>query len=183
VGADHLARHAHLIELTRQARPARSGWLLLVTLLSWGAVALAVVLQHGLDMQPCAWCTLQRLIFLVVGLWALVGWLQAGRPASWLWVAPGAALCVAGLMAALYQQFVAVHSQSCALSIADHIIKGAALDQLAPWLFKATAFCHEANVPWLGVPFAIWSAALFVVLEILFFLSALVVFNRPAQSR
>jgi protein dithiol:quinone oxidoreductase len=122
-----------------QGRPKLAG---LVVVLAWGAVGLAVALQHALP-----------------------------------WVALGVGFSIAGLCAALYQQFVAAQSQSCALSLADRIIKGASLDQVAPWLFKATAFCHEANLPLLGISFAIWSAALFVVLETLLVLSAL---KRPA---
>jgi protein dithiol:quinone oxidoreductase len=158
-----------------QGRPKLAG---LVVVLAWGAVGLAVVLQHAFDMQPCAWCTLQRLIFLVVGALALiVWWRQNAGERALPWVALGVGFSIAGLCAALYQQFVAAQSQSCALSLADRIIKGASLDQVAPWLFKATAFCHEANLPLLGISFAIWSAALFVVLETLLVLSAL---KRPA---
>ena len=37
------------------------------------AVALALVSQHVFDMQPCPWCVLQRLVFVLVALVALVG--------------------------------------------------------------------------------------------------------------
>ncbi len=40
----------------------------LIAMLSFGAIGIALVSQHGFDMQPCAWCMLQRLIYLVVGL-------------------------------------------------------------------------------------------------------------------
>jgi len=43
------------------------------------AVAAALVSQHALDMQPCPWCVLQRLIFVAIALVALgglyLGWL------------------------------------------------------------------------------------------------------------
>src|SRR5690606_34561656 len=32
-------------------------WLAFV--FSWGGVVIALVLQHGFDMQPCAWCNVQ----------------------------------------------------------------------------------------------------------------------------
>ena len=138
--------------------------LLAVTVFSFGSVGLALVLQHGFDIQPCAWCTLQRLIYLAIGLAALGAWLTRIRAAERLLVLLGIALSVSGMAAALYQQFVAAKSQSCVQSLADRIIKTPRLDEIAPWLFKATAFCDEANVPLLGVPFAFWSVALFAVL-------------------
>ena len=38
------------------------------------------------------------------------------------------------------------------------------LHELAPWMFVAYASCDRANVPLLGIPFAIWSATLYVLL-------------------
>ena len=37
------------------------------------AVVVALVTQHVFDMQPCPWCVLQRLIFVLIALVALVG--------------------------------------------------------------------------------------------------------------
>ena len=31
-------------------------------------VAVALLTQHALDMQPCPWCVLQRVIFLAIAL-------------------------------------------------------------------------------------------------------------------
>ena len=41
--------------------------LALVALACFGGVGLALLSQYRFDMQPCPWCTLQRLIFLVLG--------------------------------------------------------------------------------------------------------------------
>jgi disulfide bond formation protein DsbB len=38
------------------------------------------------------------------------------------------------------------------------------LPELWPMMFEATARCDEANLPWLGIPFALWSLGLFMVL-------------------
>jgi disulfide bond formation protein DsbB len=43
------------------------------------AVGIALFTQHGLGMQPCPWCVLQRLIFLAIA--ALAGCAAAGRGA------------------------------------------------------------------------------------------------------
>lgn len=129
--------------------------------LAVAAVAVALVSQHVFDMQPCAWCTFQRLLFLVFALLAFAGASGRGTRA---WAALAGLDAAGGLAAALWQHFVASASQSCAMTLADRVVKGASLDELAPWLFKATAFCDEANVPLAGIPYALWSAALFAVL-------------------
>lgn len=141
----------------------------LVALLCFSGLVVALVSQHVFDMQPCAWCTLQRLLYLVMGVLALFAWWWRGRHGrSRRRFSVLAGLCaltaLSGLAAALYQHFVASNSQSCALSLADRIIKAPGLDEWAPWFFKATAFCHEANVPLLGVPYAVWSMGLFTLL-------------------
>ena len=44
-----------------------------VPLLSFGAIAAALVSQHAFAMDPCPWCVLQRLVFIAIGLCALLG--------------------------------------------------------------------------------------------------------------
>ncbi len=152
----------------------KSPFMPLVAVLSFAAVLIALLSQHVFDMQPCAWCVLQRLIYLAIGLMALLAWRRSSRFSgrgglrTEPRVNPLAVLCamlaVSGVIAALYQHFVAAKSESCSVTLADKIIKGPALDSLAPWLFKATAFCHEANVEVFKVPYALWSALLFLLL-------------------
>lgn len=145
---------------------------LLVALAAFGSVALAVALQQFADMAPCAWCTFQRLIYLAVGVVALIAWRLPGGAGRVL-AALGGLGALGGLAAALWQQFVASKSASCALTLADKVVKGLGLDESLPVLFKATAFCDEANVPLAGIPFAVWSAVLFTALAALLFIVAL----------
>ena len=128
------------------------------------AVAVALVAQHGFNMQPCPWCILQRVIFLAIAALCLVGaaWPSRGARA----VLSGAALLLAlcGVAAAYYQHAVAAKSSSCNLTLADKIITALGLESLAPALFQVTANCADAAVNVLGVPFAHWSLALFALL-------------------
>ena len=136
-------------------------------LLALIALVAAVLLQHGLDMQPCAWCVLQRLIVLALLLVLLPGaWAGAG-PVAQIAAATGSVVALGGGWAALYQQFVAARTDACGLSFADRIIMAGRLHEIAPWLFMPTARCDEANAPLLGIPFALWSAGLFVVSALL----------------
>jgi disulfide bond formation protein DsbB len=144
--------------------------LALVAALAFGALALALVAQYGFDKQPCPWCVLQRFIYIVVGALALAGaFLGASARGLARRAATGLALlgALAGLAAALWQQFHAVNENSCDLSLAERITTGLQLDRLLPQVFIAYASCADAAVDVLGVPFAIWSALMFALLAAL----------------
>jgi len=135
----------------------------LVALASFGGVAAALVSQHVYAMEPCPWCVLQRLIFLVIGAVALLGLLWPGRAGRRLAAAVALLLAVSGLAAALWQHFVSAASASCHLTLADRIVSGLGLDSLLPDVFMPRASCADAAVDLLGVPYAFWAAALFVL--------------------
>jgi disulfide bond formation protein DsbB len=128
------------------------------------AIVLVLVSQHVFDMQPCPWCVLQRLVVILIAVAAGIGlvWRSvAGRV-----VAGGfaLALAVSGIAAALWQYFVASKSDSCALTLADHIMSGLRLDSLLPDVFAPRGNCAEASLPVFGIPYPVWSLALFVIL-------------------
>ena len=128
---------------------------------SVGAVGVALFTQHRLGMEPCPWCVLQRLIFLSIGVAALPGLLLGTRLASWLSGALMALLALSGGAAALWQHFVAAGSQSCAMTLADRVVRGLSLDEIAPAVFSATAPCSQAATL-LGVPYEFYSLLLFI---------------------
>jgi protein dithiol:quinone oxidoreductase len=137
----------------------------LIALLAWGAVALALVSQHVWGMQPCPWCIIQRLAYLLVGFFAL---LSLFATQSSLWARTGLLLAglaaLAGGITALYQHLVTAQTSSCAFTAADKFLRATGLDELLPSVFKATAACDEANAPMLGVPYSLWSLALALAL-------------------
>ncbi|MCD6672004.1 MAG: disulfide bond formation protein B [Burkholderiaceae bacterium] len=128
------------------------------------AVAVALVLQHVFDMRPCAWCVFQRLLYLLVAAFALVGLAFGSVGVRRAFAALSVLAALGGVWAALHQQLVAAQTQSCAFTFADRVLMQLRLDETLPWLFFADASCSEANVPLLGVPFALWSVAAFVLL-------------------
>ena len=134
-------------------------------MLAWGGVLAALVSQHVFGLQPCPWCTIQRLAYLLVGFFARLS-LFATQSSLWartpLLLAGLAA--AGGLAAALYQHLVAAETASCAFTAADKFMMATGLDELLPSVFKATAACDEANAPMLGVPYSLWSAALALIL-------------------
>lgn len=135
--------------------------------LSFAAVAAALVSQHVFSMLPCPWCILQRVIFIAIGVLAGLGWaLQAGL-AQKLLAALAALLAASGIAAAWYQHTVAAKSYSCNLTMADRIIEALHLEAAVPFLFRIEASCADAAVDLLGLPYEYWSGALFALLLVL----------------
>jgi len=146
---------------------------------SLGAVAIALVSQHVFDMQPCAWCVLQRLIYLAVAVFALLG-LSLRRIAAAQKLCAGvvAVLALAGVATAVYQHNVASHLMSCAQTFADRFMTASGLDEALPSVFGIYATCADAAVDLLGVRYEIWSLLLFAVLAMAG-IAALLLRRRP----
>ena len=149
------------------AASQRTALLLGIAGLGLGAVAAALFTQHGLGMEPCPWCILQRLIFVVIGAVALLGLLWRGVVGTWVTALPVLALAAAGVAAALWQHFVAAVSDSCKQSLAEKVISGLGLDGSLPEIFQPRALCADAAVKLLGLPYEFWSLALFVLLGLM----------------
>lgn len=144
---------------------SHAGTAVLIAVLAWGGVAAALVSQQVFDMRPCPWCIIQRLCYLLVGIFAILSLLatqtslRARAPLLLVVIA-----AISGFVAAMYQHFVAAETANCGLTTADKFVMATGLDEFLPTVFKATAACDEANAPMLGVPYSLWSAALALVL-------------------
>ncbi|WP_374565914.1 disulfide bond formation protein B [Ideonella sp.] len=136
--------------------------LALIALMCFGSVGLALVSQYQFDMQPCPWCTFQRLLFLLIGAFAVLGLLMSNGIRRVL-AAGGLMIAVCGVAAALWQYFVAAKSDSCNLTLADRIMQAMGLYDHAPQVFAPMASCAEASVTLLGIPYAFWSLLAFLL--------------------
>lgn len=136
---------------------------------SLAAVAAALVAQHGFDIRPCPWCVLQRLEFLLIALVAAVGWgLRKQRGLRNISLALVAALSASGLATAVYQNVVASKLASCDMTLADRILQSLDLEARVPSVFMVTANCMDAAAyRLLGLPYEVWSGALFLGLALL----------------
>ena len=140
------------------------------------AVGIALFTQHGLGMQPCPWCVLQRLIFLSISAAAWIGLALGPALPRRVMALLMLALAVCGVAAALWQHFVAAASASCNLTLADRILSATGLDNLLPEVFAAYASCADAAATLLGVPYEFYSFTVFVLLGI----AAAWLLRRPA---
>jgi disulfide bond formation protein DsbB len=138
-----------------------------VAVLAFGAVAAALVSQFAYGMDPCPWCVLERLIFVVMGLFALLGLVWRHAAGSRVAGTFALLLAVAGFAAAMWQHFVAAKSASCNLTLADRIMTATQLDRLLPSVFEARASCADAAVTLFGVPYDFLAAAVFAVCAVL----------------
>jgi disulfide bond formation protein DsbB len=140
----------------------------LIALLCVLAVALALVSQHVFGIRPCAWCVLQRLIYLAIAVICWLGVLLARISGlRRLAALVTAALSVGGIAAAWYQYSVASKLFSCDRTFADRFMVQTGLDAHMPWLFGIFASCMDARVHVLGVEYAVWSLILFGLLALL----------------
>ena len=131
------------------------------------AVTVALFTQHRLDMMPCAWCVLQRLIFLVIAGLALLALLLPGLLLRRLAAVLALLAAGAGIAAALWQHFVASVSSSCDQSLADHVMAWSGLDRRFPDVFTAWASCADAQTTLLGMAYEFYSLSLFIALALM----------------
>lgn len=165
------------------ARPMKfttwRGGLLGIAALSVAALIVALVAQHGFGMQPCPWCILQRLIYLLIAVVAVVGAVLTAPGARR--VAGGLVIVLAGcgIASAVYQHQVASQLFSCNLTFADTVITGLELETLVPPLFQVTASCADAAVSLAGLPFEYWSLSLYLLIAV----AAIALMLRRAAAR
>ena len=75
------------------------------------AVLVALISQHVYDMQPCAWCVTQRMLYLLIAAIGLIGSRGQGtRTKNAVSLALILAVALAGMTAAIYQAQVAAQS-------------------------------------------------------------------------
>ena len=135
-----------------------------VAIISFAAIGFALFTQYALGMRPCPWCSLQRLICVAIVIAAAPGAILVQR---WSHVVSSllvGILALAGMAAALWQHFVAAHTVSCELTLADQIISGLGMAAAFPKVFAIKASCSDASVTLLGIPYALCTFALFLLL-------------------
>jgi disulfide bond formation protein DsbB len=137
------------------------------------AMGAALHTQHVMGMEPCPWCVLQRLIFVGIFAFAVLGMAWRRRLGVMVAALGMDLLAALGVAAALWQHFVASSSNSCNLTFADRFMSATGLDGLLPDVFAARASCAEAATTLVGVPYEFWSLATFAMVGTLAVLALL----------
>jgi disulfide bond formation protein DsbB len=142
--------------------PVRA-WFAALALGVFGLVAVGMELQNLLRLAPCPLCIFQRLLYMVIGLVALLGVIApVGRL---LWSVLIALLAAGGAAVAGYQTWMQAFphlATECSYSDPN------AIERLVDWLgmawpsmFLATGFCTRRDWEFLGLSMANWSLLMF----------------------
>ena len=153
----------------------------LLALVSFGSVAGALMLGDIIKLPPpCHLCILQRLIYLVYGVWASCGLaIPSGRR---FWSFCLAVTAVGGIAAAAEQSW---------MEYAPHLVTECGFgdptlsEQLVNWLgmkwpsmFMVTGLCKDKDWVLFGLSLANWSGVCFFAL---FCVSLWALFRRPVR--
>ncbi|MBL8428554.1 MAG: disulfide bond formation protein B [Dechloromonas sp.] len=128
-----------------------------------GLVAISMELQTLLRLAPCPLCIFQRLLYVVIGLAGLLGFIwPAGRM---IWAALAGCLAALGVGVAAYQTWMQAFphlAPECSFTDPN------AIERLVDWLgtewpsvFLATGFCSSRDWELFGLSMANWSVLLF----------------------
>lgn len=152
----------------------------LIALACLASVGFALFSQYMWNMQPCAWCVFQRLILLLIAAICLLANLFRQDFLKKLFAFFSFSLSIGGVLSAWYQYSVAANMFSCDMTFADQFMaKWTGLDGMVPWLFGIYASCMDAKVDLLGIEYALWALALFVILT---FASIFALFKRNSRE-
>jgi len=141
-----------------------------------GLVGGGLFLAHTLNLAACPLCVLQRMLYLLLALEAIVAWLLAGpSPANTL---PGrAAACVmvataaTGAWIAAYQTWLQRFAKGASCTADqpwwEHFVNWAGTQW--PLMFEASGLCSEAGWQFLGLSIAEWSLIAFTSMTMAMF--------------
>lgn len=142
--------------------PVRA-WFAALALACFGVAAIGMELQHLLRLSPCPYCVFQRVLYLVIGGVAMLGYLWPRARLAWSGLIFGSAGL--GVMVAAYQSWMQAYpllAPEC--GFADLNLIERFVDWLGmqwPSLFLATGFCTSTEWVFLGLSMANWSFLLF----------------------
>ena len=146
---------------------ARTAFLILAA----GAFALigaGIVIGEWMRLNPCPLCIFQRVLYIVVGVWALAGvLLPQGRR---LWGGLIALTAAGGLATAAYQTWMQLYPEAAVqCGFGEPTLIERLVDWLGvqwPFMFMATGFCTSKEYI-LGLTMANWSILCFAAFLVL----------------
>jgi disulfide bond formation protein DsbB len=144
----------------------------LVFLVCAALLGFALYLQHGLGLDPCPWCVVQRLGFILVGLIALAAALHRPGPiASVAYSTFGVIASAAGAAAAAYQVYLQsdpARAAKCVGSPVERILDQLDVGAVIPPLLQYGGPCTLKPWSFIGLSIPEWSLAWFVLLAAVF---------------
>ncbi len=144
----------------------------LIFLVCLGLLGFALYLQHLENLDPCPWCIVQRLGFIVIGLVCLAAALhRPGRTGTTLYGVLGLLVSAGGIAAAAYH----LHIQSdpkraleCMGGWLERWLDASRLGKMVPPLLQYEGSCVLKPWDFLGISIPGWSLVWFVILLMVF---------------
>lgn len=140
----------------------------LLALAGFGMLAVGVLLTELLSLNPCPLCILQRILYALLGLLAVLGLLAGRSGPGTLVLAAGCALAAAaGLAAAGWQSWLQRFPSGGAECTAaepwwEKLVNWAG--ERLPLLFRPSGICSDPGLRIVGLSIAEWSAIVFALL-------------------
>lgn len=139
---------------------------LLLLLLPSGAVATSFFVQHGLHIDPCSLCIIQRLTYIACAVLAVGAFALHAKPAGRVLCALVAVAAIGGFGVAAYQTwlqaFPPAHA-SCSAGFAM-LLDDTPFEGAWRWLMDAPGDCREITFRIAGLSMAQASAMLFAAI-------------------
>ncbi|PKO90929.1 MAG: disulfide bond formation protein B [Betaproteobacteria bacterium HGW-Betaproteobacteria-10] len=138
-------------------------WFATLALGCFGLVAIGMALQTMLHLAPCPLCIFQRLLYLVIGGVALLGFLWPRIRLAWAGLT--GLLALLGGAVAGYQTWMQAFPElatECGYAepnLIERLVDG--LGMQWPGMFLATGFCTSRDWVFLGLSMANWSLLVF----------------------
>lgn len=129
----------------------------------FGMLAVAMYLQHSLDLLPCPLCVIQRYLFLGIGVACLAG--------AWTRPKLGAGLgllgALGGLGVASKHLYVLAHpGLSCGIDPLETSLNTIFTARYLPFIFRADGLCEDATAPFFGLSVPQWAFIWFALFAI-----------------
>lgn len=141
----------------------------LVCLACAALLGFGLVLQHGLDLEPCPMCIVQRYALVMVGLvaglgaWSRRPWANASSEGLVVLLAAGGAFVAARQS---WLQWYPPEVYSCGRDFYG-MIETFPLKRAIPMIFRGSGDCTKVDWTFLGLSIANWSFIAFVGLGLL----------------
>jgi disulfide bond formation protein DsbB len=146
--------------------PYRPG-LLAVALVSMILLAVALYLQHVMNMLPCPLCVLQRYAFAAVAIICLIAAGRRSLGAQRTGTGLAAVAALTGLGIAGYHLWIKANPTiSCGIDPLETSLNTIPTARLLPFLFQADGLCTTEYEPILGLSIPQWSFIWFAIFAI-----------------
>jgi disulfide bond formation protein DsbB len=144
-------------------------WIFLICI---GLLGFALYLQHWKNLDPCPWCVVQRLDYMLIGLVALTGALhRPGRFGTTTYASLGFIASAAGGAAAIYQIYLQAdptRAAKCVGSPVERILDQLDIGRIIPPLLQYDGPCTLKPWSLIGLSIPEWSLVWFIILAAAF---------------